>query len=69
MADRSVPALGGSRTPADGQRHPDFDDPASPDLTGVSTLVPVSAGYAEDDQSSPGIGPFLMPLSVTACCM
>lgn len=50
LADRSVPALGGSRTPADGQRHLDFDDPASLDLTGVSTLVLVSAGYAEDDQ-------------------
>jgi len=50
LADRKVPALGGTRTPADGQRHLDFDDPASLDLTGVSTLVLVSAGYAEDDQ-------------------
>ncbi|MFF3488400.1 NAD(P)H-binding protein [Streptomyces sp. NPDC002701] len=50
LADRKVPALGGSRTPADGQRHLDFDDPTSLDLTGVSTLVLVSAGYAEDDQ-------------------
>lgn len=50
LADRQVPALGGSRTPADGQRRLDFDDPASLDLTGVSTLVLVSAGYAEDDQ-------------------
>ncbi|MEV5968165.1 NAD(P)H-binding protein [Kribbella sp. NPDC051952] len=50
LADRKLPALGGSRTPADGQRHLDFDDPTSLDLTGVSTLVLVSAGYAEDDQ-------------------
>ncbi|MEU5668263.1 NAD(P)H-binding protein [Streptomyces longwoodensis] len=50
LADRKVPALGGSRTPADGQRHVDFDDPTTLDLTGVSTLVLVSAGYAEDDR-------------------
>ncbi|MEU0914424.1 NAD(P)H-binding protein [Streptomyces althioticus] len=50
LADRRVPALGASRTPADGQRHLDFDDPAGLDLTGVSTLVLVSAGYAEDDR-------------------
>lgn len=49
LADRGVPAVGGSRTPGDGQRHVDFDDPASLDLAGVSTLVMVSAGYAEDD--------------------
>ncbi len=45
-----MPALAGSRTPADGQRPLDFDDPAGLDLTGVSTLVLISAGYAEDDQ-------------------
>jgi NAD(P)H dehydrogenase (quinone) len=50
LADRKVPALGGSRTPAEGQRHLDFDDPAGLDLTDVSTLVLVSAGTAEDDQ-------------------
>ncbi|GAA4699779.1 NAD(P)H-binding protein [Nocardioides conyzicola] len=50
LADRKVAALGGSRTPADGQRYLDFEDPASLDLTGISTLVLVSAGYAEDDQ-------------------
>ncbi|CAL9327427.1 NAD(P)H-binding protein [Streptomyces sp. enrichment culture] len=50
LADRKVPALGGSRTPARGQRHLDFDAPTSLDLTGVSTLVLVSAGYAEDDR-------------------
>lgn len=50
LAEREVPALGGSRTPAGGQRHLDFDDPASLDLTGVTTLLLVSAGYAEDDR-------------------
>ncbi|MGP4049757.1 NAD(P)H-binding protein [Streptomyces sp. 2A115] len=50
LTERKVPALGGSRTPADGQRHLDFDDLTSLDLTGVSTLVLVSAGYAEDDR-------------------
>ncbi|GII92208.1 NAD(P)H-binding protein [Sinosporangium siamense] len=43
-------AIGGSRTPKDCGRHLDFDDPASLDLKDVSTLVLVSAGYAEDDQ-------------------
>ncbi|MEO3772109.1 NAD(P)H-binding protein [Micromonospora sp. B9E7] len=50
LGEREVPALAGSRTPASAQRHLDFDDPATLDLTGVSTLVLVSAGYAEDDQ-------------------
>ncbi|MEU9100988.1 NAD(P)H-binding protein [Streptomyces sp. NPDC048361] len=50
LAERKVPALGGSRTPATGQRHLDFEDPESLDLTGVATLVLVSAGYAEDDR-------------------
>ncbi|MER5503173.1 NAD(P)H-binding protein [Streptomyces sp. NPDC002466] len=50
LAERNVPALGGTRSPAPGQRRLDFDDPTSLDLTGVSTLVLVSAGYAEDDQ-------------------
>ncbi|MGC4772618.1 hypothetical protein ACLQ25_27055 [Micromonospora sp. DT44] len=49
LADRGTPALAGSRTPTGAQRHLDFDDPATLDLTGVSTLVLVSAGYAEDD--------------------
>ncbi|MFF7527501.1 NmrA family NAD(P)-binding protein [Streptomyces bobili] len=43
-------ATGGSRTPDEGTRHVDFDDRTSLDLTGVSTLVLISAGYAEDDQ-------------------
>lgn len=50
LAERGAPAVGGSRSPVDGQRRLDFDDPATLDLTGVSTLVLVSAGYAEDDQ-------------------
>ncbi|WP_422739099.1 hypothetical protein ACN263_07610 [Micromonospora sp. WMMD729] len=49
LAERGTPALGGSRTPTGAQRHLDFDDPATLDLTGVTTLVLVSAGYAEDD--------------------
>lgn len=49
LADREVPAVGSSRAPGDGQRRLDFDDPTSLDLAGVSTLVLVSAGYAEDD--------------------
>lgn len=47
---RGVEAIGGSREPAPGHRQMDFDDPASIDLRGISTLVLVSAGYAEDDQ-------------------
>lgn len=50
LAERHVPAQGGSRSPAEGQRRLDFDDPTSLDLAGVSTLVLISAGYAEDDQ-------------------
>jgi NAD(P)H dehydrogenase (quinone) len=42
-------ATGGSRTPSDGMRQLDFDDHAGIDLAGVSTLVLISAGYAEDD--------------------
>ncbi|MFF7357052.1 NAD(P)H-binding protein [Streptomyces filipinensis] len=47
---RGVVAAGGSRTPDGGTRRLDFDDPASLDLADVSTLVLISAGYAEDDQ-------------------
>jgi NAD(P)H dehydrogenase (quinone) len=46
---RGVTATGGSRTPGEGVRRLDFDDHPSLDLTGVTTLVLVSAGYAEDD--------------------
>ncbi|MCG7285036.1 NAD(P)H-binding protein [Cellulomonas sp. ACRRI] len=47
---RGVPAVGGTRTPAAGQRYVDFDDPARLDLGGTDVLVLVSAGYAEDDR-------------------
>jgi NAD(P)H dehydrogenase (quinone) len=47
---RGAVATGGSRTAGEGMRRLDFDDRVSLDLTGVSTLVLVSAGYAEDDQ-------------------
>ncbi|MFW6775946.1 NAD(P)H-binding protein [Nocardioides sp. CPCC 205120] len=50
LARREVPALGATRTPAAHQRRLDLDDPATIDLAGVSTVVLVSAGYAEDDQ-------------------
>ncbi|TDD62012.1 NmrA family transcriptional regulator [Kribbella antibiotica] len=49
LAERGIRAVGGTRTPADGQRLLDFDDPATLDLAGITTLVLVSAGYAEDD--------------------
>ncbi|NBM16771.1 NAD(P)H-binding protein [Streptomyces sp. GC420] len=47
---RGAAATGGSRTPRDGMRQLDFDDPARIDLADVSTLLLISAGYAEDDQ-------------------
>ncbi|MEU1280740.1 NAD(P)H-binding protein [Streptomyces sp. NPDC005805] len=50
LASRGVPAIGGSRSAGDGLRRLDFDDPGSLDLAGVTTLVLVSAGYAEDDR-------------------
>ncbi|MGQ4619067.1 NAD(P)H-binding protein [Nocardia sp. R7R-8] len=49
LAERRILAVGGSRTPTEGQRHLDFDNPDTVDFTGISTLVVVSAGYAEDD--------------------
>ncbi|BAJ27023.1 MULTISPECIES: NmrA family transcriptional regulator [Kitasatospora] len=49
-ADGARAVAGGSRTPGEGVRRLDFDEPAGLDLTGVSTLVLVSAGYAEDDR-------------------
>ncbi|WP_432087554.1 NmrA family NAD(P)-binding protein [Streptomyces sp. bgisy095] len=45
-----VAATGGSRTPGGGMRHLDFDARESLDFSGVSTLVLISAGYAEDDR-------------------
>ncbi|MFD6949086.1 NmrA family transcriptional regulator [Nocardiopsis sp. TSRI0078] len=50
LNSRGAQAVGGSRTAGDGLRHLDFDDPGSLDFEGVSTLVLVSAGYAEDDR-------------------
>ncbi len=47
---RGASATGASRTPGAGIRRLDFDDPSGIDLAGVSTLVLVSAGYAEDDR-------------------
>ncbi|MET8276621.1 NAD(P)H-binding protein [Streptomyces sp. NPDC005096] len=47
---RGAIATGGSRTPSDGMRRLDFDEPPGIDLAGVSTLALISAGYAEDDQ-------------------
>ncbi|MEU9832304.1 NAD(P)H-binding protein [Streptosporangium sp. NPDC048047] len=47
---RGIAATGGSRTPGESMRRLDFDDHAGLDLAGVSALVLVSAGYAEDDQ-------------------
>ncbi|WP_328771550.1 NAD(P)H-binding protein [Streptomyces sp. NBC_00286] len=47
---RGAAAKGGSRTPSEGMRRLDFDDHGGLDLAGVSTLVLISAGYAEDDQ-------------------
>ncbi|WP_436788052.1 NAD(P)H-binding protein [Yinghuangia sp. YIM S10712] len=50
LRSRGIFAAGGSRTPDEGMRRLDFDDHGSLDLAGVSTLVLISAGYAEDDQ-------------------
>jgi len=47
---RGAKATGGSRRPTGELRHLDFDDRSTLDLTGVATLVVVSAGAAEDDQ-------------------
>jgi NAD(P)H dehydrogenase (quinone) len=47
---RGAIATGGSRTPSRKMRRLDFDDHTSIDLSGVSILVLISAGYAEDDQ-------------------
>ncbi|WP_037608674.1 Rossmann-fold NAD(P)-binding domain-containing protein [Streptacidiphilus rugosus] len=47
---RGATATGASRNPGAGMRRLDFDEPSAFDLTGVSTLVLISAGYAEDDK-------------------
>ncbi|MEV4465890.1 NAD(P)H-binding protein [Micromonospora echinofusca] len=52
LVERGLAPLAGTRTPGrfgDAGRRVDFDDPAGPDLAGVSVLVLVSAGYGEDD--------------------
>lgn len=49
LTGRGLPAIGSSRSGAGGTRILDFDDPAGLTLTGVDTLVLVSAGEAEDD--------------------
>lgn len=52
LVEWGLSPLAGSRNPAaftDRGWRLDFDDPASLDLTGVRTLVLVSAGYGEDD--------------------
>jgi NAD(P)H dehydrogenase (quinone) len=51
-ATAGLPFVTGSSTVSDGapdRRRIDFDDPATLDFSGVSTLFLVSAGYAEDD--------------------
>ncbi|MFD6426821.1 NAD(P)H-binding protein [Streptomyces sp. NPDC060198] len=49
LADRDDVVLG-TRTPrSTTERRIDFDDPSSLDLTGVETLLLISAGYGEDD--------------------
>lgn len=52
LVEQGLSVLAGSRNPAAFAglgRRLDFDDPASLDLSGVRTLVLISAGYGEDD--------------------
>ncbi|MBB1586947.1 MAG: NAD(P)H-binding protein, partial [Propionibacterium sp.] len=49
LARSGVETVAGTRHPSKGERLVDFDDPATLDFSGISTLVLVSAGYAEDD--------------------
>ncbi|MER7755992.1 NAD(P)H-binding protein [Kitasatospora sp. NPDC097643] len=51
LAEDGAPVLAGSRTPPDGGRTVDFDDPAAlaEAFAGVDVLLLVSAGYADDD--------------------
>ncbi|MFG2716338.1 NAD(P)H-binding protein [Streptomyces goshikiensis] len=48
LASRDDVVLG-TRRPAEGERHVDFDDPASLDFSGIDTLLLISAGEGEDD--------------------
>ena len=50
LRTRGVPAEGDSSRPGAGTRRLDLDRPDGLDLRGVSVLVLVSAGYAEDDR-------------------
>ncbi len=50
LRHRGLTARGGSRTPASGQAHIDFDDPQTLHVANTSVLVLISAGVAEDDQ-------------------
>jgi NAD(P)H dehydrogenase (quinone) len=52
LSARKLPFVIGSHKTASGDRNSrriDFDDPQSLDFSGISTLLLVSAGYAEDD--------------------
>ncbi|MGK4582217.1 NAD(P)H-binding protein [Kitasatospora sp. HPMI-4] len=51
LAAAGAPVVAGSRTPPDGGRRVDLDDPGSlaDAFAGIDVLVLVSAGYAEDD--------------------
>lgn len=49
LSNSGADVLAGSRTPSDAGRTMDFDVPTTIDLAGITTLVLVSAGYAEDD--------------------
>ncbi|MFT8394773.1 NAD(P)H-binding protein [Propionibacterium sp.] len=46
---RGADVVGASRTPGEGMRRLDFDEPDSLDFRGADTLVLVSAGRGEDD--------------------
>ncbi|MGP4111668.1 NAD(P)H-binding protein [Streptomyces sp. 4N509B] len=49
LAGREDVVLGTRAPRSPAERRVDFDDPSSLDLTGVDTLLLISAGYAEDD--------------------
>jgi NAD(P)H dehydrogenase (quinone) len=49
LAGRDDVVLGTRAPRSPAERHLDFDDPSSLDLTGVDTLLLISAGYGEDD--------------------
>lgn len=49
LRGRGADVVGASRTPAEGMRRLDFDEPDSLDFRGADTVVLVSAGRGEDD--------------------